>query len=79
MSASDAYKRAFHCGVGGHDGHPGDDFGNLTNEADQVYDDRCALAVEWSTLRSALRTIANIANGDMALAQDIARKALGEL
>ena len=51
-AARDAYGRAFHCGVGGHDGHPGDDFGNLTNESDQVYADRCALAVEWGTLRT---------------------------
>lgn len=51
-AASEAYKRAFRCGVGGHDGHPEDDFGNLTNEADQVHADRCTLALEWATLRN---------------------------
>jgi hypothetical protein len=55
MSAEDAYKRAFHCGAGGHDGHPGDDFGNLTNPDDQVYDDRCALAVEWGSLKKMVK------------------------
>ena len=79
----DAYRRAFHCGAGGHDGHPED--GALVSPNDQVWADRCSLAVAWSTLRKALREIEYIedkSNGgewdEITEARAIATKALGD-
>ncbi len=59
-AAHEAYNRAFHCGVGGHDGHPlqADEVTpDLSEGYDakyswQAFDDRCALAVEWRALLS---------------------------
>jgi hypothetical protein len=54
MSAEDAYKRAFHCGVGGHDGHPEDP--DIRNNPEVVMAaDRCALAVEWAALKKMVK------------------------
>lgn len=81
MSAAlEAYKRAFHCGVGGHDFHLCDENDKMINPDDQVYDDRCALAVAWSMQRRALESIAFLINTsgsqEMETARLIAKNAL---
>jgi hypothetical protein len=80
MSASEAYKRAVHCGVGGHDCHSS---GGHDDIGDQVWEDRCALAVDWARYRKALNAIAAIEdkpNGgdwdEIEQAREIAREAL---
>jgi hypothetical protein len=74
--ALDAYKRAFHCGVGGHDGHPEDE--EVMSPDDQAWADRCALAADWSRLCRVLREISVLPDGQMNRAREIASKAIME-
>jgi hypothetical protein len=50
-AAKEAYGRALHCGVGGHDGHLEDE---ERTPLWQAADDRCALAVAWRSLQAKL-------------------------
>ena len=80
-SALEAYRNAFHCGVGGHDGHLEGDTSYLA----EVSNERCTLAVAWSQLRAAMKAIESIKNkpngGDwdeIEEARAIATRALAE-